>query len=273
MRYAVVLLMAVLLLPACVADNNQVQNLQARLDLESQRVQELSRRMELLNQTVSGRGQANMVNEINTLRQEVARLNGKLEEAQNRGNFAATSAANASASISASDILVQNLERRMVYVERYLGIAGARPANTTSSPPAPASPAEPPSLEPTASAQAMFDAGVNLFKQKSYQAARDRFEQLLSVYPNHKLAEAAQFWLGETLFADRKFEEAILSYNQLVKRYPNSKNLLAAQLKQGLSFAELGDAQAAKIILNKIVAENPNSSEAKTAKERLGQLH
>ncbi len=270
---ASILLVGLLLLPACITDNTQTRNMQAQLDMESQRVQELSRRVELLSQSVSGsrQPQANLANEINSLRQEVARLNGRLEETQ-RG------AVPAGASSSADEAQIQGLDRRLGYVERYLGIASApQTRNTTASTASgttvvSSTPATPEPGDPNADPQTIFDAGMRLFKQNSLQAARDRFEQLLKLYPNHKLTEQAQFWLGETLFADRKYEEAILAYNQLIKRYPSSKNLLTAQLKQGMSFAELGDAQAAKIIFNKIIADHPNSTEAKTAKEQLSKL-
>lgn len=274
MRYSALLLLAgLLLLPSCVMDNgNQMRSLQNQLDVESQRVQELTRRVELLSQNVNSnrQPQANLANEINALRQEVARLNGRVEETQNPNR--------AGASAVADNEQIRGMEQRLGYIESYLGIAKAPRATvtTTSGTPvvnaAPPAPVETPPIDPNANPQTIFDAGMRLFKQSSFQAARDRFEQLLKNYPSDKLAESAQFWLGETLFADRKFEEAILAYNQLIKRYPNSKNLLAAQLKQGMSFAELGDTQAAKIIFNKIIADSPNSTEAKTAKEQLNKL-
>lgn len=273
MRYMLPLFLALMLLaPACVTDSGKVQQLQAQLDRESAQVQELSRRVEILSQSMnsSRQPQANLVNEMHTLRQEVARLNGRVEEVQASGRSAANNAA------SADSAQLRTIENRLAYLERYLGISaaptGGTAGTTSSGTPVISNTTETPPPDPNADPQTIFDAGVRLFKQNSFDAAQDRFETLLKNYPNHKLAESAQFWLGETLYADRKYEEAILAYNQLIKRYPNSKSLLPAQLKQGMSFAELGDTQAAKILFNKIISASPNSGEAKTAKEQLDKL-
>jgi tol-pal system protein YbgF len=269
MDYRKILLMtSLVLLPACVGGGgNQLLNMQAQLDRDTRMVQELSRQVELLSQTMErNRGpQANMANELNSLRQTMADLNGRLDESQQNLVKAVETAA--------TDAQVIALERRLAYVERYLGIAtsSSSPVTTSSSAGSPAI-STPPAPDPNAGPQQMYDAGVRLYDQKSYQAARDRFEEMLKLYPSHKLVEPAQFMLGETLYADGKYEEAILSYNQLIKNFPTGKNFTAALLKQGMSFAELGDNRSAKIVYNKIIKEHPNSAEAKTAKELLSKL-
>lgn len=269
MRYILPLLLAVFMLPACVTDGKQVQTLQAQLDRESAKVQELSRRVEVLSQSLSSsrQPQANLVNEVHTLRQEVARLNGRVEEGISGSGGGRTTQNNSQ---------VQALDTRLSYVERYLGISAPTStttvSTTSSGTPVISNPPVENLPDPNSDPQTMFNTGKRLFEQKSYTAAQDRFETLLKIYPNHKLAESAQFWLGETLYADNKYEEAILAYNQLIKRYPNSKNMLQSQLKQGMSFAELGDAQAAKILFNKIISASPDSAEGKAAKTQLDKL-
>ena len=271
MRYAAFLLL-LLLLPACITDGAQTQKLQAQLDAESQRIQELSRQIELMTNTVeNSRGpQASLANEVVALRQEVARLNGRIEEAQQR--VGEVQSMDAGAQLTA-------LTTRVAYLERYLGITStsAAPSNpagaqVVSTPPAASSAAANPEPVASGDAQSVYDTGLRLYQQKSYQAARDRFEDLLRRFPNHKLAESARFQLGETLYADQKYEEAILAYNQYLKDFPNGKSVPTATLKQGMSFAALGDNRSAKIVYDKLIKNYPNSAEAKTAADLVAKM-
>jgi tol-pal system protein YbgF len=274
MPYIIILLLMLgFLLPACATGGSpqqqqQIMSMQAQLDTQGQVMQELARRLELAaNSLENNRGpQASLSNEVNSLRQSVAGLTGRMEDAQQKMD-----------QFNSADMpsRLNELNTRVAYLERYLGIS-IRPAASGSSSPAPGGGQEvvsvPPPPPPSSDPKTIYEAGKRLYEQKSYQAARDRLEELLRNFPNSQYAEAAQFQLGETLYADQKYEEAILAYNQLIKQYGNSKNLLTAQLKQGMSFSALGDKNSAKIIFNKIVSDAPNSDEARRAKELLAQI-
>lgn len=264
----VVLAVAALAAGCASVDPQDFNALQAQVARDQARLRDLTKRVDQMQQTLeTTRGpQANLVADMAFVRQELARLNGRIDESDRQMG-----------QLRGEDDLGQRLAR----IEAYLGMApaaagGPAPAATAAQPPAPPAPAKPAARDDdqpdAASAQGMYDLGQRLYKQKSYDAARDRFEDLLKKHPKDKLAVNAQFWIGETYYSQKRWEEAILAYNQLVKRWPQSDKAPGALLKQGMAFKELGDKRTAKIVLGKLVKAYPKSSEAKTAEKLMDKL-
>ncbi|MDR1396322.1 MAG: outer membrane protein assembly factor BamD [Desulfarculales bacterium] len=274
MPYIIILLLAAwLLLPACAPGNNEAQQrlltMQAQLDNQAQVMQEMARRLELATHSLEqNRGpQAALSNDLTNLRQSVAQMTGRLEETQQRLS-----------SVQSADPFPQinDLSARISYLERYLGITSHPPAaaNPGAGAPAgnPAAVNTQPAAQSNSDPKTIYQAGMRLYQQKSFPAARDRFEELLRSFPNSPYSEAAQFQLGETLYADQKYQDAILAYQQLINQYEKSKNILAAKLRQAISFAALGDKNTARIIYNQLVKDFPDSPEAQEAKDLLSKL-
>jgi tol-pal system protein YbgF len=252
--------------------------LQGTVAREQARQRELTKRVETLGRSVEGsRGpQANLVADMDYLRQEISRLQGRIEEESARRGGGDEQA---------------DLERRLARVESFLGLAaggeppaGARPPAAAPAPapvadldddrpPKPGKAPAPAAAEPAPqSADALFALGQRLHKQKSFQASRDRLEDFLKRYPKDKRSDEAQFMVGDGLYAEKKYEEAILAFNQLVKRFPDSSYAPGALLKEGMSFSELGDKRTAKIVLGKLVKSYPKSAEAKQAEKLMAKM-
>ena len=117
-----------------------------------------------------------------------------------------------------------------------------------------------------------YDAAYQLFKDKKFKEARERFETFIRSYPKTDLTDNAHFWIAETYYSEKDFESAILSYETLIKKYPDSDKAGSGMLKQGFAFVEIGDAKTGKIILNKLVEKYPNTKEAEAAKKKLAEL-
>lgn len=288
---ALSLLLALALAQGCsMVDEQEFQALQGQVAREQQKLRELTRRVDQISRGLEGTRapQANMVADMDWVRQELARLNGRLDDTAMAAGPPGAQA---------------DIEQRLARLEAYLGVkageapGGSPPAAVAPAPapapmaaPMPAPVAAPPKPAPKPaprfndedqpapaaapkSAQGLYDLGLRLYKQKSYEAARDRFEDLIKKHPKDKLADNAQFWVGESYYAQRKFEEAILAYNQLVKRWPQSAKAPGGLLKQGMAFKELGDKRTAKIVLGNLIKNYPKSAEAKTAEKMMGQLN
>ncbi|MDR1545693.1 MAG: tol-pal system protein YbgF [Deltaproteobacteria bacterium] len=138
----------------------------------------------------------------------------------------------------------------------------------TAAPAPTAGPDGPPTAAPPAYRSA-YDEGKELFDQKNYQAAVERFKAYLAAEPAGSQAAGAQFYVGESLYFQNQFEEAILEYQTLVVGFPKNALVSTALLKQGLSFQALGDAASAKLLYQKVVKEYPKSYSAGIARERL----
>jgi tol-pal system protein YbgF len=115
----------------------------------------------------------------------------------------------------------------------------------------------------------VYDEGKDLYDQKNYQVAIDRFKSYLAQEPQGAQVPAAQFYIGESFYFQNKFEDAILEYQTLISGFPKNNLVSTALLKQGLSFQALGDKSSAKLIYQKVVREYPKSYSAGIARERL----
>lgn len=277
MATALVLLMA--LLQGCsMVDQQDFMALQNQVAAEQQTDRELARRVEQLSKELNGSRapEASMLADLDSMRQELERINSRLEETARQGPEQASAMA--------------ALTQRLTAVESSLGMAsaGARlpaaagtAASLPSPLPAPVNPSKPviwyddgqqPVSQPRAP-KAMYESGLRLYEQKFYREACKRFESLLKSHPSDKLAADAQFWVGESYYAQKKYEQAILAYNHLVKSWPQSGKAPAALLKQSMAFKELGDQRTARAIIGILVKRYPSSSAAHTAERLLDNFN
>lgn len=115
----------------------------------------------------------------------------------------------------------------------------------------------------------IFNAANNLFKEKKYSEAREKFSDFIKKFPKNELAGDAQFKIAESYQTENDFEGAILAYETLIKTYPRNKKVPEALLKQGDAFTEIGDKKTARVIYEKILEQYPASREAEAAKKRI----
>jgi TolA-binding protein len=55
-------------------------------------------------------------------------------------------------------------------------------------------------------ADKLYTAALALFSNRDYQQAAVKFQEFVSLYPDHKLAGNAQYWIGECSYSRRRFE-------------------------------------------------------------------
>lgn len=115
----------------------------------------------------------------------------------------------------------------------------------------------------------LYMEGYNDTMEKNYTNAMETFRRFLTRFPDHELADNAQYWVGEIYYARGDWERAILEFDKVVKKYPAGEKVPDALLKQGFSFGKLGDTQTADILFRRIVEEFPGTEPAKKATERL----
>ena len=244
------------------------------LALQSQVLRNKQQLRQVGQQQEAARGpQANTVAELASLRQELASLRGQMEETSHQLSQGGGPAAMAQVETKLAASL-QETDKRLDRLEAHLGLKkgesgpAAKPAPRRA-PPAVAKPAAPPApMGP----KELYALGHRLLKKDSFEAARGRFQEILSKHGKSSLAASAQYWVGETFYEQKKYEEAILAYNQVIKHYGTSNKVPSAMLKQGLAFASLGDKRTAKIVLRKLVGQFPKSKQAASAKKELRRL-
>ena len=115
----------------------------------------------------------------------------------------------------------------------------------------------------------IYASALRLYDGGKYAAAREKFQELLTKYPDSDKTDNCQFWIGESFYQEKWYEKAIVEYQKVIEKYPKGNKLQASLLKQGLSFYNLGDKVNAKLVLNELIQKYPKSNEAKIAAKNL----
>lgn len=121
-------------------------------------------------------------------------------------------------------------------------------------------------------AQAAYQAAFRLLKDARYDQATTAFNQYLKDYPKSAYADNAQYWLGESFYVQRNYEEAIAAYNKLLENYPESRKVAHSLLKLGYSHQELGQMPEARQKLDEVRNRFPGTTAARLADERLRSI-
>jgi len=93
-----------------------------------------------------------------------------------------------------------------------------------------------------------FVIGAFYWKKKAYQAANDRFTELLEKFPSYRQKDKVYFYLGRSLMDARTPDEGRVWLDQILNDYPRSKyakpakELLAASAKKDAAAAAKLDA-------------------------------
>jgi tol-pal system protein YbgF len=217
--------------------------------------------------------------DVESLRVQLSRLRGQVEEGGQRGR---------AASVPPST----DIEERLRILESSTGSRPVDPSQTGVAPgslppgsefgstaPAPPPPPPPPPSEtgsPVAvetdigrSTSEEYRTGLTQYQRGEQQKAVQTLRGLVNKNPKNDVVPYAQYWIGEAYFSQGKYNEAILAYNEVLVGWPKSDRVPAALLRQATAFSELGDKIDARLILQKLVAEHPASPEAARAKRQL----
>jgi len=73
------------------------------------------------------------------------------------------------------------------------------------------------------SAGQTFRDGMELFHDKDFAKARDKFDIVVKQYPASAYADSAQFYLAETYYDQEEYVTAAFEYGNVYKNYPSSR--------------------------------------------------
>ncbi|GAB4171214.1 MAG: tol-pal system protein YbgF [Rhodocyclaceae bacterium] len=206
---------------------------------QAARIDKLEARLE-----ASAGGSLELSNQLEALRQELARIRGQIEVL----NFEVEQSKKRQKDFYVDlDNRVRRLEQTPVKVE---------PA------PAPALP------DPAAEAKA-YEAALNLFKAAKYNEAIPAFEAFMRAYPLGSYAPGALYWKAQAHYQLRDCPKALDAFRKLALIWPNDAKAPEALLGAALCEQETGDLKGARVTLGAIVSRYPNSPAAASARERL----
>lgn len=252
------------------------RDLNKQIDSLDQERKGLESNLERLGQNKSSgekqlRGQYAGINaNIDTMREEVATLSGRLEETE----YYIKKQQDAAGSLEDQVGQKQNLmaedlaktKQRLDQLEQYLNMEkGAAKAKAKAAAKAASKPAAANAAGVYAVAKKSFDAG-------NLDQARNGFSALVKNFPKSDHADNAQFWLGEIYYREKWYEKAILEYQKVIENYPKGNKVAAALLKQGLAFLKIGDKANSRLILQDLLDKFPQTNEGRIAAQKIKEL-
>ncbi|MDR2076966.1 MAG: tol-pal system protein YbgF [Desulfovibrio sp.] len=221
-------------------------------------------------------GQAEMWSQMQTMRQELNSVQGRLED------FGAQVSGEGGGELARLRDKAARMEALLRQIASQLAIS-TKSLDEQAPPPEPAPVLLPPAApEPSSAASpappagadtatTLYEAGVSAFGKGRYQDAIVSFKDFIASFPQHELAGNAHFWAGESYFQIKDYPRAALAYQEVIAKFPGSAKLQSAMLKQGISLYHAGKKDAARQRLNELVKKYPKSPEAGRAKTFLQQ--
>jgi TolA-binding protein len=162
-------------------------------------------------------------------------------------------------------------------------------AQAQASPPSPGPPPAPAQRPATGTLQPedVYQAAYIDFSKGNYTLAIPAFREFLRRYPDHKLADSAQYWIGESYLAmahglanggapaDRvkpELEQAVREFRKVIANYPRGDKVPTALYKEALVLVELDQVAVAQQRLQYLIENFPRAEEAPLARDRLAGL-
>lgn len=230
---------------------------------EQQRIDNESR-FTKLDEAIKNIGVIQLLNQIDILNDEIAKLRGQIEVLVNQ---------NEQLQKRQRDFYL-DLDTR---IKRLEGVPTDNPANGALTGPSavgavPLSAGQPVPVLNKEMENKAYDVGSNLFKKGDFAGAIRAFELFMKDFPASPLVSNAQYWIGICHFNLRDYANARTAQEDLIKKYPDSTKLPDALLAIASIQIETGDAGSARNTLEDIIAKYPNSEVAGKARIRLTGL-
>ncbi len=216
-------------------------------------------RLQAIEAITKGGGLMEMQNQIESLKQEVARLKGELEVANH----------NVEATQQRQKDLYGDTDTRIRKLE---GVTTS--ASTVGSTEAPAATSAPVATVPAKNTQEyqLLELANGLSKESKHKDAFNAYDKFLKDYPNSALAAEATYGLGYSQFALKNYKSSIATQQKVLDLHSESPKVTDAMLNMANSQIQLGLVPAAKKTLRDLIAKFPNSEVTPTAQKRLKAL-
>ena len=121
--------------------------------------------------------------------------------------------------------------------------------------------------------QAYRDARA-AWRGDDHGACIDRFREFLQTYPASDYADDAAYWMADCYFREGDFKAAVLRFDDVVQRYPAGDKAPDALYRQGEALLRLGPkyGSAADTAFERLINEYPDSPRVAEAKRQLELL-
>ena len=237
-----------------------LRNLRAQIEQQNR---DHDARLQKIEESIKNLGIIQLLNQIEQLNAEIAKLRGQVEVMSNLDEQLTKRQRDFYLDI---DTRLRKLEG--VPGESPAGAANVAPAAATLAPAAPVAQ----TAASRAKEDAVYDVGSNAFKRGDYAAAIRAFQTFIKDYPTGQLVSNAHYWMGISYFNLRDYGNARTSQDALLKKFPDSAKAPDALLAVAGIYVEIGDTGSARNALEDVIAKYPASEAASKARTRLAAL-
>lgn len=218
------------------------QDLNRRLEAVIQAQTQLEGRIDRLE--TAQRGSLDQQNQMEGLRQEIARLRGQLEE---QANEVAQLKRQQSEFGSTVDGRLKQFEPVPMTVDGQ-------------------------SVNVDQAERRVYESALDEFRASDFKSAAASFQAFRKQYPESPLTSLVLYWEGGARYASGDFKGAITTLRQLQQRHPASERLPDGLVILGNAQADSGDRKSARETFRQITQQYPDTPAAGTARERLAAL-
>jgi len=235
--------------------------LQKTLQAQQERITRMEAQMQ--NQGVIG-----LLNQVEALKAEVARLRGFQEEQAYQMDVAEKRVKDLFMDLDMRLSQVKELADRPLPAQT--DTIRLQPAQTLANVPAAAAPA--PTADPEAESRA-YGAAHALVKGGKYLEAVQAMRAFMEQYPSGSLAPNAVYWMGFSQVNLGDFPAAATSYQTLIDDYPTSTKAPDAMLSLARARIQSNELAQGRATLEQLIAKYPISKAAATGKKLLATLN
>ncbi|MBC7786999.1 MAG: tol-pal system protein YbgF [Methylophilaceae bacterium] len=231
----------------------KIWDLQSQMQTQNEATQAtlkvLDQRITAIEAVVKGPGLADMQNQIEQLKQEVARLKGEQE-------------------LDSHNIDTTQQRQKDLYTDTDARLRKIEEATTAASVAAQTATAAP---TVGADTQALEAADV-LSQGAKHKEAFEAYDKFLKDFPNSSIVSDAQYGLGYSQFALKNYKAAIATQQKLLEVHPDSAKAPDAMLNMANSQIQLAQVNNAKKTLRDLISKYPSSAVIPSAQKRLKAL-
>jgi tol-pal system protein YbgF len=135
------------------------------------------------------------------------------------------------------------------------------PSGTAERPPVPGS-----------SEVALYQIANDHLRAGATAEAMAAFRTFVKRFPNHELADNAQYWLGECFYHRKDYSMALREFRRVVEKFPRGNKVPDALLKLGFSYLALGSTRPGKETLTELARSYPRHPASGLATAKLAEL-
>ena len=117
-----------------------------------------------------------------------------------------------------------------------------------------------------------YDAALDQFRASDFKSATASFQNFLKSYPDSPYSPLVLYWDGGARYANGDFKGAITTMRALAKNHPDSPRVPDGLLILGNAQADSGDRKGARDTFKSIIDKYPDTSAAGGARERFNAL-